>query len=150
MKKRFITMLLMIYCFCFMTNISIKAYGFSNFENYSFSGNECHLYLEHDNYLVTDEIDLTIYTSFINIVDDFIIVEEGFYLNSNIQIVDNKIQFSVYYNGIYSDPYLKLTILFENGETNYVQLFGYINQNEVYLNQYSYQEAIEVYNYYKN
>ncbi len=119
----------------------------------STEGNSASLYLPKDRTSVGEQIDLEIYTSFSKEIKGYIIeTQDGFSLSSDIIFNNNIIKLSLSHNQNAQNPHYGMKIVLDGDEeiTFFLDLYGYVNNGTLYLSQWSFNEAYNVYMSYEN
>ncbi len=131
------------------TEDGVSSYNSSN----TTEGNNAYVYLSSDKIDVSGGMDVEIHTAFSNTVEDFVVlIEEGLELDSEIDLFDDKIVFSLAHNDEYLTPHFKMGINFDGEDTDSIEIdvYGYVEGDYLYLSQWSANEAYNVFMEYAN
>ncbi len=109
------------------------------------SGNSMNLYVESSRHSIGGKIDLIIYTGFSNDIIDISFQGDGFTLTSDFEIVGTEIYFSVTHLSENEKPTLSTSILLDNGDSLFGNLFGIIRDEQLFVNPHSYSLAQNAY-----
>ena len=104
-------------------------------EKYPFTSN---LYVSQYVYVLGAEISPIISVTYSHRITDIDFEGDGFALQNDFLIEDNKIYFSVLHIEEFEDPYFKVSITLDDGNIFYEELFGVTNEELLFVNPHTY------------